>query len=100
MAELSPLEFDKATVKEFGITPETEPSVDWQKTFIRAQIDEMQRLSYRTRTDLIHATRLTKSPNEVIAEKARDNVRNGRNDLKQFVGAIETFNQLLKELEA
>lgn len=100
MADLSPLEFDKATVKEFGITEDTEPRLEWKIDYIRTQIEEMRRLSYRTRTDMIQATRLTSSTNEVIAEKARANVISGKSDLKQFTGAIETFNTLLKELEA
>lgn len=98
MADLSPLEFDKDTIKEFGITDKTEPNKDWKTVFIQGQIDELQKLSWRTRIDLIHSEKLSQSPNETLAEKARQNRLNGRNDLKQFITAIETLQTLLEEM--
>lgn len=98
-APLTPLEIDQIITKEFGITPDIDISVDQKLLFIKTQIDEIQRVLWRERVDIVLSTELVNSGDEALAEKGRQTRHEKRHNAKQFTRAIKTLIQYHDQLE-
>ena len=94
----SPLSVDKATVEKSGITPEVDVSPIQKLSFLQNQLQELQAMQWRSRVDIIHATRLTESSNEVLKHKGHNNLAQHINEVEQSVGAIKMIKSLIEEL--
>jgi hypothetical protein len=57
-------------------------------------------MQWRARVDIIHATRLTESKNEVLKHKGHNNLAQHLNEVEQSVGAIKMLRTLIDELRA
>lgn len=95
----SPLAQDKETVKKYGITPELDVTPMIKLSFLETQLQEIQHAMWRARVDIIHATRLTESPNETLKNKGFQNMADHVNQVQQFTGAIKMIQDFIKELK-
>lgn len=94
----SPLTVDKETCKKYDITPDIEPSPMQKLAFVQNQLQELQTMQWRARVDILHATRLTESDNEVLKNKGLQQIATHINEAQQFSGAIRMIKQLVDEL--
>lgn len=94
----SPLSIDKQTVKKYKITKELDVSPVQKLGFLQAQLQDLQAMQWRSRVDIIHATRLTESDNEVLKHKGHNNMATHVNEVEQATGAIAMIKQLIDEL--
>lgn len=94
----SPLSIDKETVKKYGITQENEVPPVQKLAFLQNQLQELQAMQWRARVDIIHATRLTESSNEVLKHKGHNNMAQHVNEVEQSTGAIAMIKKLIDEL--
>jgi hypothetical protein len=99
----SPLQADRDLAKEFGIDEETDLEPVFKLGYVRAQIDEFKKVIYRNRVDALISLNLIelsqKAKDEAMESKARENLTNYRNVIKQMTGAVELMEQLKNELE-
>jgi hypothetical protein len=100
MADFSPLAIDNELIKEFVITSDVDLSTDLKLAFLKAQEEEFKKVIWRNRMDLVLSKKLQESNDERLAEKGRQNAVEYRTTIKQLVGAVETIQQFIKELEA
>lgn len=92
----SPLAVDKETVKKYKIVEDVAPI---QKIgFLQEQLEQLQSSMWRSRVDVIHATRLTESSNETLKQKGHQQLATHYNEVQQFTGAIEMVKVLIQEL--
>lgn len=96
----SPLAIDKETQKKFGISEAVDVSPVKKISFLQNQLEELQSMEWRARVDIIHATRLTESKNEVLKHKGHNNMAQHVNEVEQAIGAIEMLHKLIEELRA
>lgn len=100
----SPLSADKELLAEFDIAEESDLELVQKVGYVRAQIDEFKKAMYRNRVDALISMdleeRATKAKDELLANKARENLTNYRNFIKQTSGALKFLEHLLNELEA
>ena len=94
----SPLSIDKETAKNYGITPDIDLPPVHKLTFLQNQLQELQTMQWRSRVDIIHATRLTESTNEVLKHKGHNNMAQHINEVEQATGAIAMIKQFITEL--
>lgn len=94
----SPLSIDKETVKKYKITPEIEISPVQKLSFLQNQLQELQAMQWRSRVDIIHATRLTEADNDVLKHKGHNNMAQHVNEVEQSTGAIAMIKKLIDEL--
>ncbi len=94
----SPLALDKETVKKNGITADVDVPPIRKLAFLQAQLEDLQTMQWRSRVDILHATRLTESKNEILKNKGLQNVNQHINEVTQSVGAIKMIKQLIEEL--
>lgn len=94
----SPLSIDKETVKQYGITPDVDYSPIQKMAFLQNQLQELQAMQWRARVDIIHATRLTESKNEVLKHKGHNNMAQHINEVEQSTGAIAMLKTMIDEL--
>lgn len=94
----SPIAIDKATVKKSGITEDVDVPPVQKIAFLQNQLQELQGMQWRSRVDIIHATRLTESKNEVLKHKGHNNLAQHINEVEQSVGAILMIKTLIDEL--
>lgn len=99
----SVLQADKDLAKEFGIKPESDLDPRFQLSYLRAQIDEFKKAMYRNRVDALIsmdlAERAKTDKDEALENKARENLANYRNFIKQTTGALTLLEQYISELE-
>lgn len=95
----SPLAVDKATVEEFSIPKEVELHPRQKLAFLEAQLHELKSIQWRSRVDVIHATRLSESPVEALKNKGLQNMTEHKNSVNQFTGGILMIQQLIDELK-
>lgn len=96
----SPLELDRATVKEYKITDDVEISPVHKMAFLQDQLEQIKAMHWRARVDMLHAARLQEDENPTLREKGLSNMANHRNEMQQSIGAIKMINQMIKELRA
>lgn len=94
----SPLAVDKQTVKELKITPDEELTPIQKLAFLQDQLQEIKAIQWRSRVDVIHATRLQESDNPVLKAKGNNNFAEHQNQVEQFSGAIRMLKVLIDEL--
>jgi hypothetical protein len=94
----SPLALDKETVKKYGITEDLDVPPVVKMTFLQEQLGQLQHMQWRSRVDIMHATRLTESENEVLKNKGLQNLGQHVNEVQQSVGAIKMIKTLIDEL--
>lgn len=94
----SPIAIDKETAKKFNITPDIDVSPVQKLSFLQNQLQEIQAMQWRARVDIIHATRLTESNNEVLKHKGHNNMAQHVNEVEQATGAIAMTKKLIDEL--
>lgn len=91
---------DAAVRAEYGITDDIDVSNDQKVLFIKQQIDEMQRMLWRERVDIILSSRLMNDPSDTLAEKGRQTNNEKRHNARQIAMAITTLQNFLKQLRA
>lgn len=96
----SPLAVDKETVKKYKLPPEVEPSPLQKLAFLQDQLDQIKSMHWRARVDVVHATRLTESDNEILKNKGHNNLGTHLNEVQQSAGAISMLNKMIEELRA
>jgi len=100
----SPLEEDAKLIEEFGIDPKTDLEPLFKLSYVRAQIDEFKKAMFRNRVDALISLdlmdRAKEAKDEALESKARENLTNYRNFIKQTSGALKFLEKLLSELEA
>lgn len=94
----SPLSIDKETVKKYKIDPATDYSPVQKLSFLQAQLQELQAMQWRARVDIVHATRLAESDNEVLKHKGHNNIAQHINEVQQSTGAIAQIKEFIDEL--
>lgn len=94
----SPLTLDKETVKKYGITQDLDVPPVVKIGFLQEQLEQLQHMQWRSRVDVLHATRLTESDNEVLKNKGHQNLAQHINEVQQSVGAIQMIRRLIDEL--
>ena len=94
----SPLDIDKATVKEFKIPKEVELHPRQKLAFLENQLHELKAAQWRARTDIMHAARLQESKVEALKMKGFTNMTDSKNQVQQFTGGILMIAKLIKEL--
>lgn len=96
----SPLSVDKQTVKEFKIPKEVELHPRQKLAFLEAQLHELKAMQWRSRVDIVHATRLQDSDNETLRIKGNNNLVEHKNEVNQFTGGIIMIQKMIDELKA
>lgn len=94
----SPLAIDRQTQKDYKITPDIDVSPMRKLAFLQNQLEELQNMQWRSRVDIIHATRLTESPNEVLKHKGHNNMAQHVNEVAQATGGIAMIKTMIDEL--
>lgn len=94
----SPLELDKATVKQYKITDDIEISPVQKIGFLQDQLEQIQGMHWRARVDMLHSKRLQEDPNPTLSEKVFNNMATHRNEIEQSIGAIKMIRTLIEEL--
>ena len=97
---ISPLKIDKETCEKFGITKEDDLSPIQKLSFIQDQLQEIKTIQWRSRMDIVHASRLADSDNPVLRDKGLQNRGQHTNEVEQFTGAIRMLNLMVEELRA
>lgn len=95
---MSPLEQDKATVKEYKVPPLVELHPRQKIAFLEEQLHQLKALHWRARVDMLHAKRLQGDENPTLKEKGLSNMATHRNEMQQTVGGIVMIQKLLDEL--
>ena len=96
----SPLSVDKATVKEFNIPSDVELHPRQKLAFLEAQLNELKAAQWRSRVDIVHATRLMESETEALRIKGSNNIIEHKNQVQQFTGGILMIQKMIEELKA
>lgn len=94
----SPLDADKATVKESGITNDVELSTADKAQFIETQIDQYKQVIWRERVEAVICQQQMLSEDKAIAQESSNKNLQHQTMIKQFTVAIKTLQTLLKEL--
>jgi len=96
----SPLAVDKQTVKKYKLPAEVEPSPLQKLSFLQDQLEQIKSMHWRSRVDVVHATRLSESENEILKSKGLNNLGTHINEVQQSAGAIAMLNKMIDELRA
>lgn len=95
-----PLSVDKQTLKKLGIKKDVVSPIR-KLAYLQNQLEELETVLWRSRVDVIHATRLTESENDTLSAKGHERLAQHLNEVRQFWGGIEMIkvmiDQLLKE---
>lgn len=95
----SPLEYDAKIKKEFGIDDSIEIDNVIKLAYTRAQIEELQKMLWRQRVELIMAEEQVKSSDPVVSNNALPKLMEYKFTIKQFVTSIKVLTALKDELE-
>jgi len=96
----SPLAFDKETVKKYKIPKEAELHPRQKLAYLEEQLNQLKSMQWRSRVDMVHATRLSESENEVLKNKGLQQLGTHANEVDQFSGAISMISLFIDELRA
>ena len=94
----SPLDVDRETVKEVGITDDYEVSPVKKLAYLRSQYEELETMVWRSRVDVIHAKRLTESEIPALKHKGLERIDTHMNEVKQFYGGMQMVKRLIDQL--
>lgn len=94
----NPLAVDKEIVKKYGIKPDEELTPVQKLAFLQDQLQEIKAIQWRSRVDIIHATRLSESDNAVLKDKGLQNRGQHTNEVEQFSGAIRMLKKMVEDL--
>lgn len=94
----SPLIADKENVKKFNIPKSVELHPRQKLAFLEEQLHQLKSMHWRSRVDILHATRMSESDNEVLKSKGLQNLGNHINEVQQTIGGIEMITKLIEEL--
>lgn len=96
----SPLKYDQAVAKEFGVTKAHDLEPEVKLMFARNQLDEIQKFLWRERIDLILAENQSNGDVEALAADAKTKVASHRTNIKGIVSSITVLGKLVDELQA
>lgn len=95
----SPLKYDEAVKKEFGIDKiDIEPAL--VLGFARGQLDEIKKFLIRERIELILAEAQAKGDVEALVAEARTKVAAHRTNIKGIVASVNVLKTFVDELSA
>jgi hypothetical protein len=97
---VSPLEYDKKVVEEFGIKASEDVEDEVKVGYVREQLDQIRKFLWRERVELQLSEAQATSDVEALAAKAKAEVAGHRSNLKGIVASIRVLTELLHELEA
>jgi hypothetical protein len=86
-------------VTEFGITPEIELDAEFKKTFVKSQVDEIKKVLWRECVDYIISSMMAEDKDEVVATAGASKKAEKKNNIKQFVKALSSYELLVADLE-
>lgn len=94
----SPLEFDAAVVKEFGITDTLEP--EYKLGYARTQLEEITKALWRERVELLIAQmQVDSASDESVKAVHQAKVNEKRMLIVQFVRSVTLLTVLVDELQ-
>lgn len=96
----SPLELDKANVKEYKVPKGVELHPRQKLAFLEDQLNQLKAMHWRARVDMLHSKRLQEDSNPTLAEKGLSNMAQHRNEMQQSIGAIEMITKFIEEIKA
>jgi cytochrome c553 len=96
----SPLAIDKETVKKYKIPKEAELHPRQKLAYLEEQLNQLKTMQWRSRVDILHATRLSESDNEVLKDKGLQQRGTHSNEVAQYSGAILMVQKFIDELKA
>jgi hypothetical protein len=96
----SPLKYDQAIIKEFGVTDDLNVEPEQMLGWVRVQFDEIKKFMIRERVDLILSEAQAHSDIEALAAQARTKVAEHRSNIKNVVISLKALAKLRDELEA
>lgn len=92
-----PLSIDNQTLKDIGI--KTDPISPQRKlAYLENQKAELENILWRSRVDVVHATRLTESDNDTLKQKGHQNLAQHLNEVRQFWGGIQMLERMIEQL--
>lgn len=95
----SPLDVDKAIVKEFKVPADAELDKPEKLDYCHAQVHEIKKYLWRTRADLTISTLQAQSDDKQVAAESQRKIDEYKAQIKQIVTSIKVFNTLIQELE-
>lgn len=96
----SPLKYDEGIIKKFGIKAELDLEDIGKLTFARNYLDEVKKLLWRERQELILSETQAKVNEGALQAKALTEIESHLSNLKGIYASIETLTKLVHELEA
>lgn len=96
----SPLAYDTAVVKEFGIKPSDELEPLWKLAFARTQLEEVQKFLWRERIELLLSEGQANSDIEALAAQGKTKIAEHRTNIKGVVLSLGILEKLVEELAA
>lgn len=97
---VSPLEQDRATVKEHKIPKEVELHPRQKLGYLEEQLHQLKALHWRARVDMLHAQRLKEESSEILKNKGYTNYAQHLNEVQQTIGGIAMVSKFIEELKA
>lgn len=92
-----PIGVDEQTLKEFEITEDFVSPVR-KLAYLQNQYEEMESIFWRSRMDVVHATRLMQSDVEALRIKGGQNLIEHKNQVKQFYGGLLMIRRAIDQL--
>lgn len=96
----SPLKYDEALKSELGVTKDIELSDVEKLGYVRSQFDEIKKLLFRERLELMMAEAQTKSDLEAFAADAKSKVAQHRTQIKNIILTLGVVKSFVGELES
>lgn len=93
----NPIGIDEQTLKELNIKEDFVSPIR-KLAFLQAQYEEMEAIFWRSRMDVVHATRLTQSDVEALRVKGGNNLIEHKNQVQQFYGGMQMIKTAIEQL--
>lgn len=93
----NPLAVDKQTLKDLEIKEDVVSPVR-KLAFLQNQYEELETMFWRSRMDVVHATRLIQSDVEALRIKGGNNLVEHKNQVKQFYGGMQMVKRTIEQL--
>lgn len=91
------IELDNTLVEKYGITPRHEPSDDDKRAFVEEQINQIQKMVWRVRCDIM-VLNASDVANDDESEEKKAKIKGFNKELGKYVEALTSFNKILDEL--
>lgn len=99
----SPLKYDAERVKEFAITEAVDLDGVLKLSFVRTQFDEIKKMLWRERVDLILAEEQAKlfaeQDKDEMVNEAKKKILSYRSNIQGYVRSLNTLKTLKDELD-